>query len=136
MAEEKRLRVGLLFGGRSSEHEVSLMSARSVLEALDPARYEIVQIGITKEGRWLVAGDAVTRLVERAGASGALEGEPEDTAPADERTGAVTLSEVLASSGRSAPSAAHEPGSAPRVSPIPVIRGPAREPARAGRRSP
>jgi D-alanine-D-alanine ligase len=81
VAEHKRLRIGLLFGGRSSEHEVSLMSARSVLEALDPARYEVVQIGITKEGRWLVAGDAVTRLVERAGAGGALEGEVEDTAP-------------------------------------------------------
>ncbi|MGH7544027.1 MAG: D-alanine--D-alanine ligase family protein [Gemmatimonadota bacterium] len=81
MAEERRLRVGLLFGGRSSEHEVSLMSARSVLEALDPARYEVVQIGITKEGRWLVAGDAVARLVERAGAGGALEGELADTAP-------------------------------------------------------
>ena len=81
MAEHKRLRIGLLFGGRSSEHEVSLMSARSVLEALDPACYEVVQIGITKEGRWLVAGDAVTRLVERAGTGGALEGEVEDTAP-------------------------------------------------------
>ena len=81
MAEDKRLRVGLLFGGRSSEHEVSLMSARSVLEALDPARYEVVQIGITKEGRWLVAGDAVTRLVEQAGSGGALEGEVEDAAP-------------------------------------------------------
>lgn len=81
MAEERRLRVGLLFGGRSSEHEVSLMSARSVLEALDPDRYEVVQIGITKEGRWLVAGDAVTRLVERASADGALEGEVAGTAP-------------------------------------------------------
>jgi D-alanine-D-alanine ligase len=57
------------------------MSARSVLEALDPTRYDVVQIGITKEGRWLVAGDAVTRLVERASAGGALEGEVEDTAP-------------------------------------------------------
>ena len=81
MAERRRLRVGLLFGGRSSEHEVSLMSARSVLEALDPDRYEVIQIGITKEGRWLVAGDAVTRLVERASAGGALEGEVADTAP-------------------------------------------------------
>ncbi|HET9581804.1 MAG TPA: D-alanine--D-alanine ligase family protein [Gemmatimonadota bacterium] len=81
MAEGQRLRVGLLFGGRSSEHEVSLMSARSVLEALDPGKYEVVQIGITKEGRWLVAGDAVTRLIEQAGTGGALEGEVEDTAP-------------------------------------------------------
>lgn len=76
-----RLRVGVLFGGRSSEHEVSLMSARSVLDALDPGKYDVVQIGITKEGRWLVAGDAVARLIERAGESGALEGEVAGTAP-------------------------------------------------------
>jgi D-alanine-D-alanine ligase len=48
----KKLRVAVLFGGRSGEHEVSLMSARSVLNALDPARYEIIQIGITLEGDW------------------------------------------------------------------------------------
>ena len=55
MTKGRRLRVGVLFGGSSSEHEVSLMSARSVLGALDPEKYEIVQIGITKEGRWLTA---------------------------------------------------------------------------------
>lgn len=70
-----RIRVGVLFGGRSSEHEVSLMSARSVLAALDPARYDVVPIGISKEGRWLVVADAVDRLIERASATGALEGE-------------------------------------------------------------
>ncbi|HJU86181.1 MAG TPA: D-alanine--D-alanine ligase family protein [Gemmatimonadota bacterium] len=75
----RRLRVGVLFGGSSSEHEVSLMSARSVLGALDPARYEIVQIGITKEGRWLIASDAIERLIERAESAGALEGEVERT---------------------------------------------------------
>ncbi len=48
-----KLRIGVLFGGRSGEHEVSLRSARSVMSALDPARYEVVPIGITKEGRWL-----------------------------------------------------------------------------------
>jgi D-alanine-D-alanine ligase len=45
--------VGVIFGGRSGEHEVSLMSATSVVEALDPAKYDIVQIGITHDGRWL-----------------------------------------------------------------------------------
>ncbi len=54
----KRLRVGLLFGGRSGEHEVSLTSAASVLKALDPAKYEVVPIGITREGRWLVGSGA------------------------------------------------------------------------------
>jgi D-alanine-D-alanine ligase len=50
---KKKLRVGVIFGGRSGEHEVSLRSARAVIEALDPARYEIVPIAITKEGKWL-----------------------------------------------------------------------------------
>lgn len=80
MSEPRRLRVGVLFGGRSSEHEVSLMSARSVLAALDPTKYDVVQIGIGKEGTWRVAADAMDRLIERAGASGALEGEIEGTA--------------------------------------------------------
>jgi D-alanine-D-alanine ligase len=49
----KKLRVGILFGGRSGEHEVSLLSAASVLNAIDKTRFEVVPIGITKEGRWL-----------------------------------------------------------------------------------
>ena len=48
-----RLRVAVLFGGRSGEHDVSLMSARSVIAALDAARYEVIPIGITREGRWV-----------------------------------------------------------------------------------
>jgi len=54
----KKLRVGILFGGRSGEHEVSLLSAASVLNAIDKEKYEVVPIGITKEGRWVTAGDA------------------------------------------------------------------------------
>ena len=54
----KRLRVGILFGGRSGEHEVSLLSAASVLQAIDKNKYDVVPIGITKDGRWLGAGDA------------------------------------------------------------------------------
>ncbi|MBS1852299.1 MAG: D-alanine--D-alanine ligase [Acidobacteria bacterium] len=54
----KKLRVGILFGGRSGEHEVSLLSAASVFNAIDKAKYEVVPIGITKEGRWVTAGDA------------------------------------------------------------------------------
>ncbi len=60
----KRVRVGVIFGGRSGEHEVSLRSARSVIEAMDPERYEIVPIGITKEGRWLMSSDASLLLPE------------------------------------------------------------------------
>ena len=54
----KKLRVGILFGGRSGEHEVSLLSAASVLNAIDKQKYEVVPIGITKEGRWLTDSHA------------------------------------------------------------------------------
>ncbi|MGE5248744.1 MAG: D-alanine--D-alanine ligase family protein [Bacteroidota bacterium] len=54
-----RLRVALLFGGRSGEHDVSLMSARSVLSVLDPEKYEVTQIGITRDGRWLTGADVL-----------------------------------------------------------------------------
>ena len=54
----KKLRVGILFGGRSGEHEVSLLSAASILKAIDRKKFDVVPIGITKEGRWLGAGDA------------------------------------------------------------------------------
>ena len=55
---QKKLRVGILFGGRSGEHEVSLSAAASILQALDPGKYEVVPIGITREGRWLVGSSA------------------------------------------------------------------------------
>ena len=54
----KKIRVGILFGGRSGEHEVSLLSAASVLNAIDKTKYEVVPVGITKDGRWLTAEHA------------------------------------------------------------------------------
>jgi D-alanine-D-alanine ligase len=57
-----KLRVGVLFGGRSGEHEVSLLSAASVLNAIDKDKYEVVPIGITKDGRWLTAEHAENLL--------------------------------------------------------------------------
>jgi D-alanine-D-alanine ligase len=60
--EKKRLRVGVLFGGRSGEHEVSLISAASVIQSLDPEKYEAIPIGITKDGRWL-AGTAAHKML-------------------------------------------------------------------------
>jgi D-alanine-D-alanine ligase len=50
----QKIRVGILFGGQSAEHEISILSARNVLEALDPARFEPLLIGIDKSGRWLL----------------------------------------------------------------------------------
>lgn len=65
-----KTRVYLIFGGRSGEHEVSLMSARNVMGALDTSKYEVVPLGITKHGQWLLTGDpmkALTEGVEKAG---------------------------------------------------------------------
>src|SRR5579864_6668236 len=57
-----KLRIGILFGGRSGEHEVSLLSAASVLKAIDKDKYEVVPIGITKDGRWLTSEHAENLL--------------------------------------------------------------------------
>lgn len=72
-SSEQRICVGILFGGRSGEHEVSLASARSILAHIDRGRYEVVPIGVTKEGEWIVGGDPLRML--SAGLS-------EDTTPA------------------------------------------------------
>jgi D-alanine-D-alanine ligase len=60
----KKIRVGVIFGGRSGEHEVSLRSAESIINAIDKKKYEVVPIGITQQGRWLVSGDARAMLPE------------------------------------------------------------------------
>jgi D-alanine-D-alanine ligase len=57
-----KIKVGLIFGGRSGEHEVSLMSARGIINAIDRDKYHVVPIGITKEGRWLASGDPLKAL--------------------------------------------------------------------------
>jgi D-alanine-D-alanine ligase len=62
MSEDGKIRIGILFGGRSGEHEVSLMSARSVLEALDLQKYAVTQIGIAHDGAWLVGEDVLGAL--------------------------------------------------------------------------
>src|SRR5829696_4563047 len=64
MHERRRgkVRVAVLFGGQSSEHDVSLRSAETVMGALDPDRYEVVPIGITREGHWLTGGDPFAAL--------------------------------------------------------------------------
>ncbi len=76
--EKKRLRVGVLFGGRSGEHEVSLNSAASVIRALDAGKYEVVPIGIAKDGRWFAGASAEKLLPEvlRSGERVALTGDP------------------------------------------------------------
>src|SRR5437867_3478641 len=89
-----KLRVGILFGGRSGEHEVSLLSAASVLKAIDKTKYEVVPIGITKDGRWLTAEHA-ERLLQGDAQSGKSDrpthlraGDPEATHGAAQSVGA------------------------------------------------
>jgi D-alanine-D-alanine ligase len=87
-----KIRVGILFGGRSGEHEVSLLSAASVLNAIDKTKYEVVPIGITKNGRWLTAehaerllkgekraGELVDKNVRATQATPPRAGDPEAT---------------------------------------------------------
>lgn len=88
---KRKIRVGVIFGGRSSEHEVSLMSARSVMAAMDKTKYEIIPIGITKMGRWLTSGDPMKQL-------GAGEEAPTagmETRPADEAIEVAPKSSAL-----------------------------------------
>ncbi|MBT3336896.1 MAG: D-alanine--D-alanine ligase [Anaerolineae bacterium] len=63
---DKKLKIAIIFGGRSGEHEVSLMSAKSVLSALDPEKYDVVQIGITHDGAWVSGENALAVLSGKA----------------------------------------------------------------------
>jgi len=62
---KKKLRIGVIFGGRSSEHEVSLISASCVLAAIDKDKYDVVPIGITKSGQWLLGDNALPLLTQQ-----------------------------------------------------------------------
>jgi D-alanine-D-alanine ligase len=73
---KKKLRIGILFGGRSGEHEVSLVSAASILKAIDRSKYEVVPIGIDKQGRWL-SGDEAQRLLGNNAAPVPLAADPD-----------------------------------------------------------
>src|SRR6266478_4819661 len=78
---ERRMRVGVVYGGRSGEHEVSLRSAASIVAALDPARYEVVPVAITKDGRWLTGPESLK----------VLDAAQRDLAPIPEHGSEVTL---------------------------------------------
>jgi len=96
---KKRLRVGILFGGRSGEHEVSLASAASVIRGLDPDKYEAVPIGITKEGHWLVGSGAQKMLPEvlKGGQRVVMAADPTDAAliPLDRSSGGQRMDVVF-----------------------------------------
>jgi D-alanine-D-alanine ligase len=85
-------RIVLLFGGRSAEHEVSVVSARSVMDALDPERYEAVAIGVAKNGRWhLVAGGPRALQTAAAGSLPAVGAEAGPEVALDQDPGAQAL---------------------------------------------
>lgn len=86
---KKKIVVGLIFGGRSGEHEVSLSSAQGVMGAIDRDKYEVVPIGITKDGRWLASGDPLKALT-----SGQMaESSPAALLPEPSRRGLMCLEE-------------------------------------------
>jgi D-alanine-D-alanine ligase len=97
--KKKVLRVGVLFGGRSGEHEVSLASAASVIRGLDPDKYEAVPIGISKDGHWLIGEGAVKMLPEvlKGGRRVMLTADPTEAAivPLDRGAGAQRLDVVF-----------------------------------------
>ena len=113
--ETGKLRVGILFGGRSGEHEVSLLSAASVLRAIDREKYDVVPVGITKEGRWVTAADAEALL---SGATG-------DGAIQDGAIGDVVMGDASAPAGSASAlatgDAAMQPSALGRILQVDVI---------------
>jgi D-alanine-D-alanine ligase len=93
-----RIRVAVLFGGRSAEHEISCLSARSVIDALDPGVFEVVPIGITREGRWHVLA-GVPSLPEETG----LPEVTDDAGPVVELGGEGAAHQLVAADGRRQP---------------------------------
>src|SRR5438876_7444909 len=94
----RKLRVGVVFGGRSGEHEVSLAGAASVMAAIDRSRFEVVPIGIARNGRWLVGGDPLRALGQEAGALALAAGDTEAATRREllERAAAVDTGAALA----------------------------------------
>jgi D-alanine-D-alanine ligase len=95
----KKLRVGILFGGRSGEHEISLLSAASILKAIDRKKFDVVPIGINKSGHWLIS-EAAQGLLEHNGASTSGL-----AAPSAETAGAKTAKKLRAGDPASTPGA-------------------------------
>src|SRR5437763_4249432 len=75
---KRRIRLGVIFGGRSGEHDVSLMSAAGILNAVDKEKYEVVPIGITRAGKWLPPAKAEALLT---GAAPSAEQDQDDSGP-------------------------------------------------------
>ncbi|MFY9928695.1 MAG: D-alanine--D-alanine ligase family protein [Streptosporangiaceae bacterium] len=101
---QRKIRVAVVFGGRSTEHAVSCASAGLILSAIDPERYEVLPIGITTDGRWVLTSGDPARLALSAGTLPSVEAVREGEAEIVPRTGPGGLVEVQV----------NEPGSVPR----------------------
>jgi D-alanine-D-alanine ligase len=89
---KRKIRVALLYGGRSAEHPVSVVSARSVIEALDPERFEVVPIGITREGAWMLPRTSPLELTAPEGGLPQVEAEGHEiTLRPEQRSGALAV---------------------------------------------
>src|SRR5216684_980724 len=95
----RKLRVGILFGGRSGEHEVSLLSAASILKAIDRKKFEVVPIGITKTGHWLTGGGAQALLAGEKAESTGLELQAEAVQQPNPSTAVTSIVPVAAALG-------------------------------------
>src|ERR1700742_5056486 len=87
---KKKLRIGVLFGGKSGEHEVSLLSAASILKAIDKKKYEVVPLGITKQGQWGSA-EAADRLLTGENGRAALEAQVSEAGPGAPGAGSAAI---------------------------------------------
>ncbi len=87
MNQQRKIRVAVVFGGRSAEHAVSCVSAGNVLAAIDTARYEVVPIGITREGQWVLTDGDPARLAIADGRLPSVESLPPTTTRGGRRAG-------------------------------------------------
>jgi D-alanine-D-alanine ligase len=89
---KRKIRVALLYGGRSAEHPVSVVSARSVMEALDPERFEVVPIGITRQGAWMLPRTSPLELTAPEGGLPQVEADGHEIAlRPEQRSGALAV---------------------------------------------
>jgi len=116
-----RIRLAILYGGRSAEHQVSVVSARSVMEALDPERFEVVPIGITRDGSWMLPDTSPLELVVPAGTLPEVEASGTAVALRPERRSAV-----LTTLGGLEPGPLDDRGSAGQAVDVvfPILHGP------------
>jgi len=117
---DSKIRVALLFGGKSAEHDVSLRSAQTIMGAFDPLRYDVVPIGITRQGRWLSGGDPMAALTAASPMFHLGEGEQASEASLDEEA-----TSALAEASGSDASLSIPPGMTQNIDVVfPALHGP------------